>query len=103
VNAIVGASLISAVNNDVPPWAGILIVSICTLIICFFGYKWVHMYEFYSWIPNFIIFLIILGVFAKSDAFVNIPMGVGTSEMGSVLSFGAIIVCSYAALCLIGR
>jgi purine-cytosine permease-like protein len=103
VNAIVGASLIHAVNTDVPAWAGVLIVSLCTLVICFFGYKVVHAYEFYSWIPTFIIFLIILGVFARSGDFANIPMGVGTSEMGSVLSFGAIIFgfatgwCSYSA------
>lgn len=103
VNAIVGASLISAVNHDVPAWAGILIISIATLIICFFGYKIVHAYEFWSWIPNFIIFWIILGVFAHSRDFVNIPMGAGTSEMGAVFSFGAIIFgfatgwASYAA------
>ena len=72
-------------------------------VICFFGYKIVHIYEFYSWIPNFIIFMIILGVFAHSGDFVNIPMGVGTSELGSVLSFGSIIFgfatgwASYAA------
>jgi len=91
VNCIVGAQLIHAVNNDVPGWAGILIISICTLFVCIFGYKIVHAYEFWSWIPTFIIFLIILGVFAHSGDFQNIPMGVGTSEMGSILSFGSVV------------
>lgn len=61
------------------------------MAITVFGYKVVHAYEFWSWIPTFIVFLIVLGVFAHSGAFVNIPMGVGTSEMGSVLSFGSTV------------
>ncbi|KAF1952942.1 purine-cytosine permease [Byssothecium circinans] len=91
VNSIVGAQLIHAVNSDVPGFAGILIISIRTLFITIFGYKIVHAYEFYSWIPTFIVFLIILGTFAHSGAFVNIPMGVGKSELGSVLSFGSVV------------
>lgn len=91
VNSIVGAQLINAVNNDVPGYAGIIIISVCTLFVTFFGYKIVHAYEFWSWIPTTIVFLIVLGVFAHSGDFVNIPMGMGTSELGSVLSFGSVI------------
>ncbi|CAI6337865.1 unnamed protein product [Periconia digitata] len=91
VNCIVGAQLIHAVNNDVPGYAGILIIAFCTLGVCFFGYKIVHAYEFWSWIPTFIVFLVILGTFAKSGAWVDIPMGHGTSELGSVLSFGSVV------------
>lgn len=91
VNAIVGASLINAVNPDVPGFAGILIISICTLLVTFFGYKVVHAYEFWSWVPALIVFLITLGVFAHSGDFVDIPWGFGTSEMGSVLSYGSVI------------
>jgi NCS1 nucleoside transporter family len=91
VNSIVGAQLIHTVNHDVPGWAGILIISLCTWFVTLFGYKVVHAYEFWSWLPATIIFLIILGVFAHSGDFVNIPMGVGTSEMGSILSFGAAV------------
>ncbi|KAL9115675.1 MAG: hypothetical protein Q9227_000043 [Pyrenula ochraceoflavens] len=89
VNVIVGAQLLHAVNNDVPGYAGIIIIAACTFIITLFGYKVVHMYEFYSWIPCFIIFLIVLGVFAHSGEFSNLPMNVGSSEAGSVLSFAA--------------
>ncbi|KAK4626969.1 Purine-cytosine permease fcyB [Fulvia fulva] len=91
VNSIVGAQLIHTVNNDVPGFAGVLIIAFCTMIVCFFGYKVVHAYEFYSWIPSFIIFVIVLGVFAHSGDFVNIPWETGTSEMGNVLSFGATV------------
>lgn len=91
VNSIVGAQLIHAVNNDVPGWAGILVIAVGTLLVTFFGYKVVHAYEFWSWIPTFIVFLIVLGEFAHSGDFVNLPMGVGTSELGGVLSFGSVV------------
>lgn len=48
-----------------------------------------HAYEYYSWFPSFIIFLIVIGEFAHSGTFSNIPMGAGSSEAGSVLSFAA--------------
>ena len=92
VNSIVGAQLINTVNPDVPGFAGILIIAFCTIIVCFFGYKVVHAYEFWSWIPATIIWIIVLGVFAHSGDFVGTAWGgVGTSELGGVLSFGATV------------
>ncbi|GKT43118.1 purine-cytosine permease fcyB [Colletotrichum spaethianum] len=90
VNTIVGAQLFHAVNNDMPGWAGILVIAISTLIICTFGYRLVHIYERFSWIPCAIIFLIVLGVFAHSGKFNNmLPLSTGPSEAGSILSFAA--------------
>ncbi|CDM27736.1 hypothetical protein DTO013E5_4445 [Penicillium roqueforti] len=90
-NAIVGAQLLNAVNSKVPGFAGILIITFCTLFVTFAGYKYVHMYEYWSWIPTCIVFFIVLGTFAHSGDFVNIPMGVGVSEMGACLSFGSTV------------
>ncbi|KAL8743128.1 MAG: hypothetical protein Q9190_004482 [Brigantiaea leucoxantha] len=89
VNVIVGAQLLNAVNSDVPGYAGIIIIAAATFLVTLFGYRVVHYYEFYSWIPSFIIFLIVLGEFAHSGAFVNLPMKVGNSEAGGVLSYAA--------------
>ena len=72
-----------------PGWAGILVIAISTLLITFFGYKIVHTYEKWSWIPCFIIFMIALGEFAASGNFRNIPMGSGKAEAGAALSFAA--------------
>lgn len=91
VNSIVGAQLIQTVNHDVSGAAGIVIIAVCTFVVCTFGYKMVHAYEFVAWLPPFIIFLIILGVFAHSGDFVNIPWETGTAELGSVLSYGSVI------------
>lgn len=89
VNVIVGAQLINAVNNDVPGYAGIIIIAAATWLVTVFGYKVVHTYEFYSWIPSLIIFLIVLGEFAHSGKFRNLAMHSGSSEAGSILSFSA--------------
>jgi len=103
VNAIVGAQLLHNVNEKVDGAAGIIIIAVCTFLVCLFGYKVVHSYEFYSWIPVFIIFLITIGVFAHSGAYQDIPWSTGKTELGNVLSFGAIVYgfatgwCSYAA------
>lgn len=91
VNSIVGAQLINTVNTDVPGWAGVLIIAFCTFGITLFGYKVVHAYEFWSWIPTFIVFLIVLGVFAHTGDFYNIPWETGKSELGAMLSFGSTV------------
>lgn len=90
VNVIVGAQLFHAVNNKMPGWAGILIIALSTLLVCMLGYKVVHGYERWSWIPVTIIFIIVLGCFAHSGQFNNmLPMGTGKAEAGAVLSFAA--------------
>lgn len=66
MNVIVGAQLIHAVNNNVPGYAGIIIIAAATFVVTCFGYKIVHAYEFWTWIPCFIVFLIVLGEFAHS-------------------------------------
>ncbi|KAK6539285.1 purine-cytosine permease [Orbilia ellipsospora] len=91
VNVIVGAQLIHTVNHNVPEWAGILIIAICTFIITCFGYKVVHYYEFYSWIPCFVVFLITVIQFGRSGTFTAAPAGKGLGEAGSILSFGGAV------------
>lgn len=72
-----------------PGWAGIIVIALATFLVTLFGYKIVHIYEYYSWIPCLIIFMIVLGEFAHSGQFQNLPMGVGSSEAGSIFSFAA--------------
>ncbi|KAI1328908.1 purine-cytosine permease [Xylariaceae sp. FL0255] len=92
VNVIVGAQLFHAINHNVPGYAGILVIAFATLIICAVGYKVVHLYEKWSWIPSFIIFLIVLGEFAKTGNFNSgLPLQTGKGEAGDVLSFSATV------------
>src|SRR5205823_4933987 len=60
VNVIVGGQLVAALSNGaVPRWAGILIIAILTTIVSIYGYKYVHRYERYAWIPMAIIFVVL--------------------------------------------
>ncbi|EJC99821.1 uncharacterized protein FOMMEDRAFT_22878 [Fomitiporia mediterranea MF3/22] len=93
INSIVGGQALRAVSDShqIPEAASIVIIAILTAIFALFGYRYVHLYERYSWIPIAIIFLISLGLSAKymdSGSFA----GSGPVEAGSVLSFGAAIV-----------
>ncbi|GJJ09156.1 hypothetical protein Clacol_003378 [Clathrus columnatus] len=103
INTIVGAQALRAVSttHQIPTAVAIIIISILSFLAPFFGYKVVHTYERYAWIPIAIIFLIMLGFSAK-----YMDLGSVTSDedvTGSVLSFGAAIFgfgvgwCSYAA------
>lgn len=93
VNVIVGAQLLAAINpgpHALPGWAGILIIALSTLFITTFGYRFVHAYERWSWIPVLIIFCIVAGEFGASGKFDSLlPLSGGKSEAGLVLSFAA--------------
>lgn len=89
---IVGSQLLAAINPQaaLPGWAGILIISLSTLLITTFGYRLVHAYERWSWVPVFIIFLIVAGEFGRSGKFNSLlPLSHGPAEAGSILSFAA--------------
>jgi NCS1 nucleoside transporter family len=91
VNVIVGAQLLFAVQDKLPGAVGIIIIALLTFIITLFGYKVVHTYEKWSWIPVFIIFLILMGEFIHMGAYSPLPRGSGKEEAGSVLSFAAAV------------
>ncbi|KAF9074049.1 permease for cytosine/purines, uracil, thiamine, allantoin-domain-containing protein [Rhodocollybia butyracea] len=91
VNSIVGAQTLRAVSttHQLPTAAGVVIIAVLTIIVSFMGYRVVHLYEKYSWIPVIIIFFIYLGQiarFTESDF-----AGSGNVEAGNVLSFGATV------------
>src|SRR5437763_2649460 len=66
VNVIIGGQLIAALSGGaVPRWAGILIIAVLTTLVSIYGYKYVHRYERYAWIPMAIIFAIMLIIGAQ--------------------------------------
>jgi hypothetical protein len=60
-----------------------------TFFAPFFGYKVVHTYERYAWIPVAIIFFIVLGLSAKHMDLGSVVSPIDAS--GGVLSFGAAV------------
>ncbi|KAH9844159.1 permease for cytosine/purines, uracil, thiamine, allantoin-domain-containing protein [Rhodofomes roseus] len=92
VNSIVGAQTLRAVSDShqIPTAAAIIVIAIGTIAVSFMGYRVVHLYEMYSWIPVAIIFIIYLGQIARfADA--GPWGGTGAVEAGNVLSFGAAV------------
>lgn len=98
-----GSQALRAVSttHQIPTAVAIIIIAILSFLAPFFGYKVVHTYERYAWIPIAIIFFIMLGLSAK-----YMDLGSVSSDenvTGGVLSFGAAVFgfgigwCSYAA------
>src|SRR5438270_9758806 len=91
VNVIVGGQLITALSGGaVPLWASILVIALLTTVVSIYGYRYVHRYERYAWIPMAIMFLIMLIIAAPH--FSAIPShNAGLAEVAAFLTFGGAI------------
>jgi NCS1 nucleoside transporter family len=91
VNVIVGGQLVEALSNGaVPRGAGILIIAILTTIVSIYGYKYVHRYERYAWIPMAIIFLILAFVAGPRMSIIPTP-AFSIVWLAGFVSFGAAV------------
>lgn len=88
IGAVVGGQTLSAVNGNLSVDVGIVITCICTLVLSFCGYKVLHQYERFAWIPIFISIVIAIGCGGKhlSEQVAQPPASAST-----VLSFGGLI------------
>ncbi len=91
VNVIVGGQLLVALSNGaIPLWAAILLIAILTTVVSIYGYRYVHRYERYAWIPMAIIFLGLLIIAAPH--FSAIPtQNTGLAEAAAFITFGGAI------------
>ncbi|KAA8897619.1 hypothetical protein TRICI_006697 [Trichomonascus ciferrii] len=92
VNTMVSAQMLHTVNNGgLPAWGGVLVISVITVAVSCFGYRIVHLFEMWAWVPVFIIFIIVAVRMGMSGAFTAEPMGSGETEAAAVLSFGSAV------------
>ncbi|CCH60258.1 hypothetical protein TBLA_0C04620 [Henningerozyma blattae CBS 6284] len=95
VNTVAAAQLLNMVNigsgHNAPLWAGCLIIVGATVMVSFFGYRVIHVYEKYSWIPNFAVFLVIIARLKKSGQYEEGPWTGGRTTAGNVLTFGCTV------------
>lgn len=78
-----------------PVWEalGILLIATLTTLVSIYGYRYVHRYERYSWIPMAIIFAImtvLLGTSARHFVIRSTP-AFGVVEIASLVSFGGAV------------
>jgi NCS1 nucleoside transporter family len=92
VNVIIGGQLIAALSGGViPSWAGILILAVLTTLVSIYGYRYVHRYERWAWIPMAIIFAIMFFVAAPHFSFVAPATTTAAAEIAGILSFGGAV------------
>ena len=91
VNVIVGAQIVTGLTGGaVPLWVGILVIALLTTAVSLYGYRYVHRYERYAWMPMAAIFLIVL--FAAGGQMHALPTPVWTmAHVASLVSFGGAI------------
>ncbi|EIN10595.1 hypothetical protein PUNSTDRAFT_142573 [Punctularia strigosozonata HHB-11173 SS5] len=97
IAVILGGQTLHAVNHNLPLVVGVIIIGICSLLVCFVGYNFLHHYERYAWIVTFIIFMMIYGLgghagYHPEAQKPNEDRGVDYSA--DLLSFGGIIFSS---------
>src|SRR6266700_3669493 len=92
VNVIIGGQLIAALSGGkVPSWAGILILAILTTLVSIYGYRYVHRYERYAWIPMAVIFAIMLVVAAPHFHIAASSNTTTAAEIAGLISFGGAV------------
>ncbi|GCE17161.1 cytosine permease [Dictyobacter kobayashii] len=91
VNVIVGGQLVNALSHGaIPPWVGILLIAILTTFVSIYGYKYVHRYERYAWIPMAIIFALLIVL--AGPHFVAVPApAFNLATLAGLISFGGAI------------
>ncbi|CAI5758522.1 unnamed protein product [Candida verbasci] len=99
INVIPCAQLLNSINHNFPPAVGLVVLVLATCILAFFGYKTVHLYERWAWLPCFIIYMIIIGRFTQTHAFNWGEMKSGKQEAGNVLSFIAVLIGTSLGWC----
>ena len=92
VNVIIGGQLVNAMTNGaVPVWVGVLVIAILTTIVSIYGYRYVHRYERWSWIPMAIIFAILFVVAIPHMHLLASSNATRAAEIAGFISFGGAI------------
>jgi NCS1 nucleoside transporter family len=91
VNVIVGGQLVVSLSNGaIPLWAAVLIIAILTTLVSIYGYRYVHRYERWAWIPMAVMFFIMFIVGVPHFAITATP-AFGLAEVAGFLTFGAAV------------
>ncbi|OBZ68501.1 Coatomer subunit beta [Grifola frondosa] len=97
---ILGGQTLASINpGTLPLVVGIIIVGVCSVIPCFVGYHWVHVYERYAWIITFIVMLFLWGLGGSAGFDINAQKAsedTGRALSADILSFGSIVFGSFS-------
>jgi NCS1 nucleoside transporter family len=90
VDSIIGGQALSAVKNGetISTTVGIVIIALLALIIAFFGFRVLHVYERWAWIPALIALIIATGCGGKGLGQQTV---VPAATAPQILSFGGLV------------
>ena len=91
VNAIVGGQLVAAVSGGtIARPVAILVIAVVTTIFGMYGYKHLHRYARYAWIPAALIFVLLVVVAGPKVSIIPTP-ALNVAEFASFVSFGGAV------------
>src|SRR5260221_3457774 len=91
VNVIVGSQVVVSLSNGaIPLWAGVIVIAVLTTLVSIYGYRYVHRYERWAWIPMAIMFLIMFIVGVPHFAITATP-AFSLAEVAGFLTFGGAV------------
>ncbi|KAI0062621.1 cytosine-purine permease [Artomyces pyxidatus] len=94
ISTIAGGQTLAAVSVHLDDTIGIVVISAISLVVCFMGYRAIHLYESVAWLPNLLAFLVMLGVGSKHLVFPSAP----PAESAAIVSFLSIICANTITL-----
>ncbi|PPQ88566.1 hypothetical protein CVT25_009946 [Psilocybe cyanescens] len=100
LNCIIGGQILAAASNKLNDTLGIVIISVISLAVTFFGYRVMHWFESFAWVPAVITFPILLGV-ANSHLNPSSMPAVPAPSASMVLSFASFVASSIISWCTI--
>ncbi|KAJ3814854.1 cytosine-purine permease [Lentinula lateritia] len=105
INSIVGGQVLAAVSTNLNDTTGIVIIVIISFVLSFCGYKTLHWYETYIWLPSVVLFIALLGV-GGNQLVAQIPILISSAPSaaaGMLIAYGTtagasdLTWCSFAA------
>ncbi|HZR42365.1 MAG TPA: cytosine permease [Ktedonobacteraceae bacterium] len=91
VNVIIGGQLVASLSHGaIPSWGGILIIAVLTTLVSIYGYRYIHRYERYAWIPMAILFVVLFIGSASNFKAVPTP-AFNLAEIVSLITFGGAV------------
>lgn len=90
VDSVIGGQALSAVTNgtSVNATVGIVIIALLSLMISFCGFKVLHFYEKYAWVPALVAITIATGIGGKH---LKEQVEAPTATASQILSFGGLV------------
>ncbi|KAF8434519.1 purine-cytosine permease [Boletus edulis BED1] len=98
LNCIIGGQTLASVSSHLDDTLGIVIISVISLVVTFFGYRFIHWFESVAWVPNVVAFIAMLAL-GYPQLRANQSVVPPTPTPGSILSFASTVASSMISWC----